>query len=658
MRIVPDTAKVAREMERQTEAAATPVCRWWLGFLGTGLPGALQGIRPRRPKASPLQHPLGARTVRFRMYRHCLPKDSEAQLELLPIFNLQRLYPSTSPQPHCLRRLMPTPDTTGSTRALRGASLLILLQVVSRAITFAANQLLLRFLTAQLLGVSTQLEVYYLSVIFFARESLRVAIQRQDLSNLSTKRGKDGKDGEDGKDAETNRAAQAVVNLGYISIALGIPLALVLGWLYLSSLSAATLASAPNLVISLYIYAVAAVLELVSEPAFVVMQTRLQFGTRAAAESVATFLRCTVTLGSAVWGANRDLGVLPFALGQLSYGVGLLAVYAWHGAGLAKREAFSLLPRRITALQTKQAKEPAFILSYFYRPTLHLASSMMAQSVVKHVLTQGDTFLVSILSTPTAQGVYALANNYGGLLARLVFQPIEESSRSYFSRLLAPSAPRPGRAKSASQASPSEPAAEAKTALQSLLRAYLLLSLVVVTLGPTAASPLLSLVAGPRWAGSGAAACLAAYMWYVPLLAINGVTEAFVASVATEHEVHRQSAWMGVFSVVFGTAGFVLLRVLDRGAEGLVVANRINMACRIVWCAVFIRRYFAGKGVAFGLLELLPSPGAVAAAVVTSQVAKRVVASPAAGASPMGARDALVELVKLAAVALPFVVAV
>jgi len=90
----------------------------------------------------------------------------------------------------------------------------------------------------------------------------------------------------------------------------------------------------------------------------------------------------------------------------------------------------------------------------------------------------------------------------------------------------------------------------------------------------------------------------------------------------------------------------------------LVVANRINMACRIVWCGVFIRRYFASKGVAFGVLELLPSPGAVGAAVVTSQVVKRVVASPTTGSSPTGAREALVELVKLAAVALPFVVAV
>jgi oligosaccharide translocation protein RFT1 len=516
-----------------------------------------------------------------------------------------------------------------------------LLQVVSRAITFVANQVLLRFLTAQLLGVSTQLEVYYLSVIFFARESLRVVIQRQDSSDFSpTKSSRNG--------AANNTSAQAVVNLGYLAIALGIPLAFLFGWLYLNSLSASTLASAPNLVMSLYIYALAAVLELLSEPAFVVMQTRLQFGTRATAESVATFLRCLVTLGSAVWGANRDLGVLPFALGQLSYGVGLLAVYTWHGAGLAKREAFSLLPRRITASTANTKDRPPFTLSYFYRPTLHLASSMMAQSVVKHVLTQGDTFLVSILSTPTAQGVYALANNYGGLLARLVFQPIEESSRSYFSRLLAPSTVTTKETQSANLN-------QARTALRSLLKSYLLLSLVITTLGPTAAPPLLALVAGPRWTGSGAAECLAAYTWYVPLLAINGVAEAFVASVATEGEVHAQSAWMGVFSVVFAGAGFVLLRVLGWGAVGLVVANGVNMACRVVWCAVFIRRYFGKQGVGFDVSEVMLSPAAVLAGAVTSQLMKRVVASAEA---PAGAREALVELVKMAAVALPFVLVV
>ncbi|KAK0640708.1 oligosaccharide translocation protein RFT1, variant [Cercophora newfieldiana] len=556
-------------------------------------------------------------------------------------------------------------------RAARGATLLIMLQVGSRAATFVANQLLLRFLTAQLLGVATQLEVYYLSVIFFARESLRVAIQRQDTG---------------GQNDETNRSAQAAVNLGSLAIALGIPLAGLFGWLYLGSLSAATLESAPNLVLSLYVYALASVVELLSEPAFVVMQIRLQFGTRATAESVATVARCAVTLGAAVFGALQglELGVLPFALGQLSYGAGLLLVYSWYGSGLARREGFSLLPRPLEPVgpfsdkkgpgKGSSGQSNEFVLNYFYRPTLQLASSMAAQSVLKHMLTQGDTFMVSFFSTPTAQGVYALANNYGGLVARLLFQPIEESSRSYFSRLLAPvttpaPAPTPqdddlsssnsederrGKKHKKKKAPPHILAARrASSDLRAILKVYALLSLVIVTLGPTAAPLLLSLVAGPAWANSGAGACLAAYMWYIPLLAVNGVAEAFVASVATEKEVHWQSLWMGAFSAGFAGAGFIFLRVLDMGAIGLVVANCINMLCRIVWCAVFIRGYFARTGVDFELLDLMPDPYGILAAVISSQLVKRFTHT--GGDTTPGAAEAIVKLIRAATVALPFV---
>ena len=38
-----------------------------------------------------------------------------------------------------------------------------------------------------------------------------------------------------------------------------------------------------------------------------------------------------------------------------------------------------------------------------------------------------------------ASVAFALASNYGGLLARLIFQPVEESSRNTFGRLLASS---------------------------------------------------------------------------------------------------------------------------------------------------------------------------------------------------------------------------
>ena len=489
---------------------------------------------------------------------------------------------------------------------LKGASLLVSLQLLSRLITFLANQFLLRYLTASLLGISAQLEVYYLSVLFFARESLRVAIQRQGIPAVAANPGATRRGGERQGD-NVSRESQAVVNLGYLAIILGLAVSMGLGWLYLSYTTASTtIGSTPYLVTSLYIYGLASMLELLSEPCFVLMQTRLQFGTRATAESLATFCRCGVVFTTAVWASRGGLGigVLPFALGQVTYGAVLLLVYIVSGHRLASTLSFSLLPKPVSP-------SVDFIWSLFYRPTITLASSMMAQSLVKHVLTQGDTFLVSLLSTPDVQGVYALANNYGGLLARLLFQPVEESSRSYFSRLL--SASSSNTAASASSATPPTAAAtnpqsavtQAKKNLHTLLRLYALLSVCIVTFGPVASQPLLSLVAGPRWS-SAAAPVLALYCLYIPLLALNGLTEAFVASVATEKQVHTQSAYMSLFSFVFAVSAWLFMSKLGWGAGGLVAANAVNMSCRILWSVRFVSQWFAERGLQFQAVTAVP----------------------------------------------------
>ncbi|EXK40618.1 oligosaccharidyl-lipid flippase family protein [Fusarium oxysporum f. sp. lycopersici 4287] len=490
-----------------------------------------------------------------------------------------------SPSPE--KESPPTPSM------IKGASLLIILQLASRLITFIANQLLLRYLTAPLLGLSTQLEVYYLSVLFFARESLRVAIQRRDSGS------------------QAKEESQAMVNLGYLAIGLGSFVSLGLGWMYLAYANDITLAT-PYLVESLYLYGFAAMVELLSEPCFVLMQTRLQFGTRAAAESIATFLRCIVVFGSAVWASkHNDIGVLPFALGQITYGVSLLLVYLVSGYRLASSIGFSLLPKTIAS------KENRFWASMFDRSTIGLAGSMMAQSVVKHLLTQGDTFLISFLASASVQGAYALANNYGSLLARLLFQPVEESSRSYFSRLLSSVTPVKQGGK------PVQEVTEAKQNLQTLLRLYILLTSIIISLGPFAAPPLLAIVAGKQWAGSGAGDVLAAYCFYIPFMGLNGLTESFVASVATEAEVHIQSVWMGAFSVIFATSAFLFMRIYPLGAIGLVLANIINMGCRIVWSGAFIKRFFKRHGTDFKIKSLIPESTlgvSIATAVLLKQL--------------------------------------
>jgi oligosaccharide translocation protein RFT1 len=232
-----------------------------------------------------------------------------------------------------------------------GAVLLIVQQSGSRAVTFIVNQVLLRFLSGpELLGISTQLEVYSITVLFFARESLRVAVQRQADIKDPVLRKDDEKRVPEGEVDGTTAAGrtQAIVNLAYVSIALGTVLSVVVMWLYLSATDAAVLKT-PYFHEALVLYGASAILELFAEPCYVVVQQKSDFKIRAEAESIATVFRCLMTCGSAIAASylGLDLGVLPFALGQAMYAAELLFVYYFRVWDIASLGGFSLLAKKI-----------------------------------------------------------------------------------------------------------------------------------------------------------------------------------------------------------------------------------------------------------------------------------------------------------------------
>jgi O-antigen/teichoic acid export membrane protein len=203
----------------------------------------------------------------------------------------------------------------------KGASFLILFQLASRGFTFFINQILLRYLSPEILGLSAQLDLFARTVISFSRDSIEVAAQRQAND------------------------AQPIVNLAYLAIAFGAPLAYGLASVYLKTENSGV----PHFASALWIYAASCIIELCAAPAYAVAQQRLLFKVRASAETVATIFRCLSTCLVAVWASKSgtQAGVLPFAAGQLSFALGTLAVYLFNVAPIARSNNFSLLPRRI-----------------------------------------------------------------------------------------------------------------------------------------------------------------------------------------------------------------------------------------------------------------------------------------------------------------------
>ena len=204
----------------------------------------------------------------------------------------------------------------------KGATFMVLVQISSRALTFALNQFLLRLLSPHLMGVAVQLELYIISSLYFSRESLRIATQRRS----------DG-------------GVQAAINLSYLAIAAGLPIGALLAQVYLGT----NYPNVPYLTTALRINQFTVMVELLSEPGFVAVQQNMLYKTRAAAEASAVILKTLATAGLVFWSHHQriDLGVLPFAAGELVYSATLTVVYLSQTASVARLKAFSLLPRRM-----------------------------------------------------------------------------------------------------------------------------------------------------------------------------------------------------------------------------------------------------------------------------------------------------------------------
>lgn len=223
--------------------------------------------------------------------------------------------------------------------------------------------------------------------------------------------------------------------------------------------------------------------------------------------------------------------------------------------------------------------------------------------------------ILAAISSLEDQGIYSLAANYGGLIARVLFQPLEESSRNLFSTLLSPDQ---GRTQGNAQIR------IAKDHLLDIARAYQLLSIFIFPLGPVMVPQILHLLGGHQWSSPKVIHLLSMYCCYIPFLAFNGITEAFVASAANAREIRKQTAWMGVFSACYAFAAFLFLKIGSMGADGLVLANAVNMAVRTLWSYLFIRSYLCRHSSTLQAKEVGLRPityvlGAIATALMTSQ---------------------------------------
>ncbi|KAG8808803.1 Oligosaccharide translocation protein rft1 [Serendipita sp. 399] len=296
---------------------------------------------------------------------------------------------------------------------------------------------------------------------------------------------------------------------------------------------------------------------------------------------------------------------------------------------------------------------------------------MTVQSFIKHLLTEGDKLAVSRTSQLANQGGYAVASNYGSLVARIIFQPVEEVARVYFSKTLAictiDEMDTPSKADtrheitrgpSVTNGRPRPLSKEQQSALQQtsatlhtllLFQSHLLLLL--ITFLPPYLPILLSHFLSKKYLATTAPSILQAYAYYLPMMSLNGLLEAFAFSVMSPQDIKLQTRWLFATSVCFGASVWLFCEYLGQGEVGLVMANVASLGMRAGWAAIFADRWYKrmwqrgtvrskedivntqdkdavesgemqrkGKGISLG--QILPPPTVIVAFAVSFQVVR------------------------------------
>lgn len=499
-------------------------------------------------------------------------------------------------------------------------------QVLTKLMTFLVNQTVLRFVDARDFGASSQLEFVGITVLSLARDAIRFASQRQTLEHSHADEYR-----VDGGPVHGTRSGtiQETVNLAYCSIAIGAPLAVAMTMFMLYAGDGSSIA-----IISAVMYGVASILELAAEPCFLISQLQVDLSGRARVEALSAIFRTMCTFFLIVF--MNSPAIFAFAAGQLTFGLVYCISFYLQSIAVFRRDSFKLYLAKVWA--------PIGDAKIYLDPEISKrAMGMGAQTMLKYFLTESDRLLVSFMISLEQQGMYALASNYGSLLARLVLFPMEEALRALFSKSLPQKGCRAANTVSSSKAStaqlntapvkieplspsslppvsqsldPEEETNEelsavhtALTVFTTTLRVYSYLGMAAWALGPSIAPFLLSLVVNSRWAATGAADVLAVYMVYIPFLAVNGALEAFVQSTASLQDLRQQSMFMIVIAVLFVVFSYIFMSVLDLGAVGLVWAQVVSMSLRILWALYYAREYFATEtNVGRWIPLALPSP--------------------------------------------------
>ncbi|VDD76001.1 unnamed protein product [Mesocestoides corti] len=467
-------------------------------------------------------------------------------------------------------------------KSLLLAEYTFVLQVLLRVITFALNGLTYRWLDADFLGlVNFRLALYYSTLVFMARESFRRACLSRGGEILF------------GNSSAADACAnwRRLLNVMWLTVPTGALVSCVLLpiWIYLwpsPSVESVTSSTEHQYIVSCLIYTLSAMLELITEPMWLVCQLGLFVRSRIVLEATANIARAVGVVVAVYYGPVATHGLYLLTCPQILHGTTLLLGYVFFAIWLVnrtQREPDEPLDRiSLTSVSELLPNVHKFSLDW---SCLFLSWSFFRQGILKQFLTEGERYLISAfhLLSFADQGIYDLVNNIGSLAPRLLFYPIEESCHLLFSQCIQRELPPKQQNEVLLR--------QAMKMFRTSLRVVALIAWLGFAFSQAYSRLLLYFYGGSRLVNANpeAANLLRLFALYLVLLAWNGPTEAFLGATMTAENVRRHSRCLAGFSVVFLGASWCLVPLC--GAAGFILANCVNVLARIIYSCYFINRF-------------------------------------------------------------------
>eukprot|EP00938_MAST-03A_sp_MAST-3A-sp1_P007433 g7433.t1 len=286
-----------------------------------------------------------------------------------------------------------------------------------------------------------------------------------------------------------------------------------------------------------------------AEPMFISEVHQKRLGTKPVVEGVSQILR-SCSLCAMVLLLNLNF-VIAYAFAQIVHSI------SWYVGMIYYTGRERMMWTFISIFDIPKISEESKALTF----------QILLSAGQKMLLGKGERILLVTMFDEETWGVYALVSNFGSLVLRTVFAPVEGIAYSYFS------------------------SEEKKESRDSVFRVLLTLQgtigFIGLVFGPPNSFFALKLLYGSKWAeSSDAVSTLEFYCVFLFFAALNGVFEAYVHAVADAKWMKRNLFFQMFCSGVLCTSAFAFQSLESRS---LVVANSICMILRILRCVSFIK---------------------------------------------------------------------